>query len=61
MIRIDFKPDGTGHVATVWVSENGDAHSNMGRLLFTESQFETFRNLMETSRTAFETKFEEKK
>lgn len=47
MIRVDYKKDGRGYVNTTWVLEDGDKHSNMGRLLFTEPDFDTIRTSLE--------------
>ncbi len=41
MIRIDYKIV-ENHVNTTWVSEDGDSHSLMGRLVFTKEQFKVF-------------------
>ncbi len=62
MIRIDYKPDGNGHVQTTWVLEDGDKHSIMGRLLFFEEEFDALREVITmTHETQFDYKFEEKK
>lgn len=38
MIRIDFKVEGD-NVLTTWVREDGNSHSMMGRLIFTQDDF----------------------
>ncbi len=62
MIRIDHKKNGD-HVQTQWVSEDVAAHSNMGRLTFTQQQFDALRNHIDFSQQHSEQsdfKFEEK-
>lgn len=48
MIRIDYKADGE-YVKTIWVQEDSNSHTLMGRITFTKLQFETFRDLVSYS------------
>lgn len=60
MIRIDYKRDNRGHVQTTWVKEDGDRHSMMGRLLFTDDDFNDILDIF-NMRDGIDYKFEEKK